>query len=423
MVRFNLLMTLLSAFSMLGLETDGFAEERAKQTILETAEAAGSFKTLVKAANAADLRKVLDGPGPFTVFAPTDDAFAAVPQEELDTLLANPEQLASVLTYHVVPGVVLAADVVKLKSAKSAQGGNVTIDAVGETVKINGAEVIKTDIRCSNGVIHVIDAVLLPAKEANPAAKRAKQALKDASNREPASQIALLRAAAEDVRKLAGENVEVNATLFEALEQAKQLKSEEPRAVALQEGLRQAIETLEFQPFQEAKLPQDFPEPTPVGQIKVKRYPAYRLARAEMPAGRLGEGRAFFTLFEHILRNKIEMTAPVELTYSSERDLPRGEAMAFLYEDAKLGSTGSEGSIEVCDVPAMTTVSIGVRGDLMAERVAEARESLQRWLDHQDDYEATGKLRVMGYNSPMVRAERRYFEVEIPLRERESKSE
>lgn len=420
MTRLLLWMTMLASCASLWLAASVVAEEKEQQSILETAEAAGSFKTLVKAVKAADLQKVLDGAGPFTVFAPTDDAFAAVPKEKLAALLNDPKQLAAVLTYHVVPGEVLAAEVVKLKTAKTAQGESVKIAASGGKVKINEAQVVKTDIRCSNGVIHVIDAVLLPPKPATPATKRAKEALKDASTKDPAAQIEGLQAAIEDVRKLARENVEVQATLHEALEQAKQLDDEEPIALALQEGLREALETLEFTPFQEAKLPKGFPEPTPVGEIKVKRYPAYRLARTEMAPGRTGEGRAFFALFEHIVRNKIEMTAPVELTYATDKELPRGEAMAFLYEDAELGSLGGDGSVKVVDVPAMTTVTIGVRGDHTAERIEDAKERLQHWLDHQDEYEAAGKLRVMGYNSPMVPVERRYLEVEIPIKSKKA---
>lgn len=143
-----------------------FAEEKAKKDIVETAVAAGSFKTLVKAIEIADLVKVLQGPGPFTVFAPTDEAFAAVPKETLDALLKDKKQLAGVLTYHVVPGKVMAADVVKVDSAKTVQGQRVIVKVAKETVKVNNANVVKTDIVCSNGVIHVIDAVLLPAKTA-----------------------------------------------------------------------------------------------------------------------------------------------------------------------------------------------------------------------------------------------------------------
>ena len=415
MTRSFLSMTFMAACAALRLATFSPAEEIARHSILETAQAAGSFKTLVKAVEAADLQKVLDGPGPFTLFAPTDEAFAAVPKETLEALLADPKQLAAVLTYHVVPGEVLAADVVRLKAAKTAQGGTVKIEAAAETVKINQAKVVKADIRCSNGVIHVIDAVLLPPKEARPAAKRAQEALQYASSKDPAAQIEGLQAAVEEVRRLAQQNVEVQATLHEALEQAKRLEDNQPKALALLEGLRAALETLEFTPFQEAKLPKGFPEPTPVGEIQIKRYPAYRLARTEMPRGRLREGRAFFALFEHITRNKIEMTAPVELTFSTDEELPRGEAMAFLYEDPELGSPGREGPVEVVDVPAVTTVTIGVRGDHTAELVEEAQQRLQRWLDQQDEYEVAGKLRVMGYNSPMVPVERRYLEVEIPV--------
>ncbi len=132
--------------------------------IVDTAVAAGSFKTLVAAVKAADLVETLKSAGPFTVFAPTDEAFAKLPKEVVDDLLKpeNKSKLQGVLTYHVVAGKVLAADVLKLKSAKTAQGQQLTIDTK-DGVKIDGANVIKTDIGCSNGVIHVIDSVVLPA--------------------------------------------------------------------------------------------------------------------------------------------------------------------------------------------------------------------------------------------------------------------
>ncbi len=132
--------------------------------IVDTAVAAGSFKTLVAAVKAADLVETLKGAGPFTVFAPTDEAFAKLPKEVVDDLLKpeNKSKLQGVLTYHVVAGKVLAVDVLKLKSAKTAHGQQLTIDTK-DGVKIDGANVIKTDIGCSNGVIHVIDSVVLPA--------------------------------------------------------------------------------------------------------------------------------------------------------------------------------------------------------------------------------------------------------------------
>lgn len=129
--------------------------------IVEVAVGAGSFNTLAKALEAANLVDTLQSPGPFTVFAPTDEAFAKLPEGALEELLANPEQLEAVLLLHVVPGKVMAADVVNLSEAKAASGATLSIDA-SEGVKVGNANVTATDIEASNGVIHVIDTVLLP---------------------------------------------------------------------------------------------------------------------------------------------------------------------------------------------------------------------------------------------------------------------
>jgi uncharacterized surface protein with fasciclin (FAS1) repeats len=139
------------------------SEKEAKMDIVDTAVNAGSFKTLAAALKAAGLVDTLKGKGPFTVFAPTDEAFAKLPPGTVETLLKpeNKAKLVSILTYHVVAGDVKAADVVKLKSAKTVQGQTVKIDAT-DGVKINNAKVVKADIDCGNGVIHVIDTVLLP---------------------------------------------------------------------------------------------------------------------------------------------------------------------------------------------------------------------------------------------------------------------
>jgi len=133
----------------------------AQLNIVETAVAAGSFNTLVAAVEAAGLESALTGPGPFTVFAPTDAAFNALPAGALDALLQDPQALSEVLLYHVVSGKVLAADVVNLTSATTLQGQSVTIDA-SNGVLVNDAQVTQTDVEASNGVIHVIDKVLLP---------------------------------------------------------------------------------------------------------------------------------------------------------------------------------------------------------------------------------------------------------------------
>ena len=132
--------------------------------IVDTAVAAGSFTTLAKALAAADLVATLKGPGPYTVFAPTDEAFAKLPPGTLDNLLKpeNKATLRRVLTYHVVPGKVMASDVVKVDSAKAVSGDALAIKVNGSSVMVDKARVAKTDIAASNGVIHVIDTVLLP---------------------------------------------------------------------------------------------------------------------------------------------------------------------------------------------------------------------------------------------------------------------
>ena len=141
------------------------ASEQAQQDIVGVAATAGQFNTLVAAIKAADLVATLQSPGPFTVFAPTDEAFAKLPAGTLDDLLLpkNKDKLTAILTYHVVAGKVLAADVVKLDSAETVQGQSVAISASDAGVRVNDSNVIATDVMASNGVIHVIDTVLLPA--------------------------------------------------------------------------------------------------------------------------------------------------------------------------------------------------------------------------------------------------------------------
>jgi uncharacterized surface protein with fasciclin (FAS1) repeats len=131
---------------------------------VDTAVAAGSFNTLAKALAAAGLVDTLKGKGPFTVFAPTDAAFAKIPKADLDALLKDKRALTDVLTYHVVSGKVMAEDVVKLTQAKTVEGSPVKIKVVDGKVMINNANVSATDIAASNGVIHVIDTVIMPVK-------------------------------------------------------------------------------------------------------------------------------------------------------------------------------------------------------------------------------------------------------------------
>ena len=156
----------IAAVAAIGLVAgvpDGRATEK---NIVETAVAAGEFSTLAKALGAAGLVETLKGKGPFTVFAPTDAAFAKLPAGTVESLLKpeNKAQLTAILTYHVVAGEVMAADVVKLSEARTINGKNVTVKTSGGAVMINDAKVTATDIAASNGVIHVVDTVILPPK-------------------------------------------------------------------------------------------------------------------------------------------------------------------------------------------------------------------------------------------------------------------
>ena len=135
--------------------------KKAEMDIVDTAVSAGNFNTLVTAIKEAGLVETLKGDGPFTVFAPTDEAFAKIPQDKLNALLADKAALTKVLTYHVVSGKVMAADVAKISTAKTVQGSEVSIDTA-DGVKVDNAKVVATDILASNGVIHVIDTVILP---------------------------------------------------------------------------------------------------------------------------------------------------------------------------------------------------------------------------------------------------------------------
>lgn len=147
--------TLIASLLAFGALTAAHAKD-----IVDTAVSAGSFKTLVAAVQAAGLVDTLKGPGPFTVFAPSDEAFAKIPKAQLDALLQDKAKLTAVLTYHVVPGKVMAQDV-KAGKVKTVQGGEITVSTAGG-VTVDNAKVVATDVAASNGVIHVIDTVIMP---------------------------------------------------------------------------------------------------------------------------------------------------------------------------------------------------------------------------------------------------------------------
>jgi uncharacterized surface protein with fasciclin (FAS1) repeats len=154
----------VAAIVALGLAGGSASASTAEKDVVSTAVAAGQFKTLAAALGAAGLVDTLKGPGPFTVFAPTDAAFAKLPAGTVEGLLKpeNKDQLTAILTYHVVPGTVMAADIVKLRQAETVSGKVLSVKVNGGTVMINDAKVTATDIAASNGVIHVIDSVVLP---------------------------------------------------------------------------------------------------------------------------------------------------------------------------------------------------------------------------------------------------------------------
>ncbi|SEP55433.1 Uncaracterized surface protein containing fasciclin (FAS1) repeats [Loktanella sp. DSM 29012] len=154
--------TFMTTAALMTLGTGAFAAAHAaEKDIVDTAVEAGNFTTLVAAVEAAGLVETLKGEGPFTVFAPTDEAFAALPEGTVEGLLADPEALAAVLTYHVVPGSVMSTDLSDGMNATTVNGADVTI-TVGDSVMVNDATVTTADIAATNGVIHVIDTVILP---------------------------------------------------------------------------------------------------------------------------------------------------------------------------------------------------------------------------------------------------------------------
>jgi len=157
---------MVAAVALMALSIGGMQARAAEKDIVDTAVAAGQFKTLASAIQAAGLVDTLKGDGPFTVFAPTDEAFAKLPAGTVENLLKpeNKDQLVAILTYHVVPGKVEAAEVVTMDEAKTVNGEMVDIKVKGDTAMVNDAKVTKTDIAASNGVIHVIDTVILPPK-------------------------------------------------------------------------------------------------------------------------------------------------------------------------------------------------------------------------------------------------------------------
>ena len=182
----------------------------------------------------------------------------------------------------------------------------------------------------------------------------------------------------------------------------------------LRADLGELIETLAFQPRREAPLPDGFPDFAAVDELELRHYPAYAMARTEMKAG--GANGAFWPLFQHIQSNDIAMTAPVQMDWLPKgNDGDRPLRMAFLYGDPKTRPARVADGVEVVQVPAATVLSLGAIGDDRRDRVEEMRHRLLAWLAANPQWVVAGPLRTMGYNSPMVSRDRRYFEVQLPV--------
>jgi hypothetical protein len=248
-------------------------------------------------------------------------------------------------------------------------------------------------------------------------AARLRLALKSASQHGPDSEerLGLLLPATEFAIQELGSDA-FSATLAQSLLDARwrSLTDRDAARRRLEDELARAVADLEFSPVREAELPFGFPSPTLVREIELKSYPRYRLARTDVEGAR-GMG-AFSRLFGHIQAADISMTAPVEMTYSSEEGRLREEDMAFLYSSPALGAKGMRGAVEVLDVEPATVVSIGCRGEMTSAAIRAACDRLTLWIAMDDSIAIDGELRTLGYNSPMVARDRRYFEVQIPVR-------
>lgn len=215
-----------------------------------------------------------------------------------------------------------------------------------------------------------------------------------------------------DAATQAAQRLETDSLIAaDLLAQAKRLQEPGSDSAAARQALEKLHDMLCFQPLMEGELPRGFPPPGPLGEIRVKQYPAYRMA-----VSKAGNG-AFWTLFAHITRNDIAMTAPVEMNYGDPKSTAtEQESMAFLYAQPELGRPGAEGNVQVTDADPLTVVSLGLRGQRTEAMVDQARSQLTRWLADQRQYEAAGDLRVLGYNSPFVPRDRQFWEVQIPIR-------
>ena len=201
---------------------------------------------------------------------------------------------------------------------------------------------------------------------------------------------------------------------------AEQLRATEGDAKALAKQAAALAGDLAFRPVAEAELPAGVPGFAVLDEIEVRTYPTYRMVKTAMKGGSMG---AFWPLFNHIKDNEIAMTTPVQVDYAEDGERQREASMAFLYGSPDLGPLRKDGAVEVVDVPSLTVLTLGSRGYDRKSRVEELRERMNGWLADHPEWEVAGPMRTMGYNSPSVAGNRRYFEVQIPIKPKAGKGQ
>ena len=201
---------------------------------------------------------------------------------------------------------------------------------------------------------------------------------------------------------------------------AELLRADDGDAKALAKQAAALAGDLVFRPVAEAELPAGVPGFAVLDEIEIRTYPTYRMVKTAMKGGSMG---AFWPLFNHIKDNDIAMTTPVQVDYAEDGERQREASMAFLYGSPDLGPLRKDGAVEVVDVPPLTVLTLGSRGYDRKSRVEELRDRLQAWLVDHPEWEVAGPMRTMGYNSPSVAGNRRYFEVQIPVKPKAGKSQ
>ena len=406
--------------------------------IVETAQSAKQFKILIAALKQADLAEVLTKPGPFTVLAPNDQAFGKLPSGTVENLLReeNRAKLIALLKAHFISGSLDARQLVASKSLKNLQGQAMPVTFNKGQLNISGVNLVATDIKASNGVIHILDAVILPAaKLTNPVKMRQliefaiAQGVPLFNKGERQACAALYELCAKSLSHLNADNLSkpLVAELVKTLQKVELSDDARSNAWLLRSVLDKIYSELTnprqvsskpvknikegFKVILEAELPRGFPAPGPLNKVILKQYPAYRSAKLESSKG---QGLSFMKLFGHIKSNNISMTAPVEMQI--DKATGKRQSMAFLYANRSIGETGLKNSgVAVADEVAQDYVSIGLSGRESSELIKQAIEQIDTWLSENPSYSSKGEARLLGYNSPMIPASKRFWEVQIPV--------